>query len=461
MALLLTAANASAQGSISGTVYDSLSTRGPLANATVVLVERSRFATTDSRGRFQIDSVPDGHYTLTFSHPVLDSLGLEPPAAVVEVAGGRRTVVALATPTPAAAYALLCPGKHDTETGVLLGRVRDVDDHAPLAGAAISTDWTEFALTGGRFVGHRARAVAKTNASGIYLLCGVPKQTNLDVTADLAGAIAGPTTTSLDDRLVGRVDFAVSRMDSAARNVLRTDSSAAASSHGTAALRGIVRDGDGHLLNDALVGVIGTQRSDRTKGPGTFRIDGIPAGTRTVEVRSIGWQPLTFSIDFATNASRDTSVTLNRHVQTLNPVVVLGRTNSTSAMVNAGFDRRRKQGFGAFVTQADIAKHLAFDLTDVLAGIRGIHIEYGTNGYPVPFMRGSANGYCLPSFFLDDMPFNVQLTRDNSAPFSDLAALVPPNTIRGIEVYSSGTMIPPQYDRSSSTSCGSIVIWTH
>jgi hypothetical protein len=38
--------------------------------------------------------------------------------------------------------------------------------------------------------------------------------------------------------------------------------------------------------------------------------------------------------------------------------------------------------------------------------------------------------------------------------------MVRPETIKGVEVYSSGGMIPPQYDRSSSTQCGSIVIWT-
>jgi hypothetical protein len=59
-ALALTPGIAAAQGSIAGTVYDSLSTHAPLANATVVLVERSRYATTDARGRFRIDSVPDG-----------------------------------------------------------------------------------------------------------------------------------------------------------------------------------------------------------------------------------------------------------------------------------------------------------------------------------------------------------------------------------------------------------------
>src|ERR1035437_4852695 len=84
--LVLSSANASAQGGISGTVFDSLITHAPLANATVVLVERSKYVATDAHGRFRIDSVPDGRYTLSFIHPVLDSLGLPGPPTVLQAA---------------------------------------------------------------------------------------------------------------------------------------------------------------------------------------------------------------------------------------------------------------------------------------------------------------------------------------------------------------------------------------
>ena len=454
--LALSAATASAQGGISGTVYDSLLTRAPLANATVVLVERSRYVVTDAHGRFRIDSVSDGRYTLSFIHPVLDSLGLQAPAGLVDVEGGRRVTVALATPSPAAAYALLCPGPRDTETGVIIGRVRDVDDQSSLGDATVSTDWTEFTLMAGRLSGRRARAAARTNPAGVYFLCGVPIQVTLEVRSALAGSIAGPTSAQLDDRLIGRLDFAISRKDSAARDVLRSDTSTGpAASRGTAALRGVVRDGAGRPLRDAMVGVLGTQRSVRTGGDGTFRIDGVPAGTRTIEARSIGWQPLTFSMDFKTNSARDTMVSLGRHAQSLQPVKVLGRGASASADAN-GFEARRKQHFGKFITAEDLARHPAFDLIDVLAGIPGVHIEYGTKGFPTPYVHGTGGGFCVPNFFLDNMPFMV----DADFPFADLNAMVQPETIKGVEVYSSATMIPPQYDRSSSTQCGSVVIWT-
>jgi hypothetical protein len=455
--LFLSPAAAFAQGGISGTVFDSLITRAPLANATVVLVERSRYAETDARGRFRFDSVPDGRYTLGFIHPALDSLGLQAPAGLVDVEGGRRVTVMLSTPSPAAAYALLCPGPRDTETGVIIGRVRDVDDRALLANATVSTDWTEFTLSlGGRLAGRRARAAGRANPEGVYLLCGVPIQMTLEVQAELAGSIAGPASTQLDDHLIGHLDFAISRKDSASRDVLRSDTSAgAATSRGTASLRGVVRDGDGRPLREALIGVLGTQRSVRSGNAGTFQIDGIPAGTRTVEARSIGWQPLTFSMDFKTNAARDTTVSLGRHAQVLQPVTVLGKGNFASADAN-GFETRRRQHFGTFITQEDLARHPAFDLIDVLAGIPGVHIEYGTRGFPTPYVHGTSGGFCVPNFFVDNMPFQV----DADFPFADLSAQVRPDTIKGVEVYSSATMIPPQYDKSSSTQCGSIVIWT-
>ena len=76
-------------------------------NATVVLIERSLYATTDSHGRFRMDSVPEGHYTISFMHPVLDSLSLQAPITTVDVFAGRAADVTLSTPSPLAAYARL------------------------------------------------------------------------------------------------------------------------------------------------------------------------------------------------------------------------------------------------------------------------------------------------------------------------------------------------------------------
>ena len=459
---------AGAQGSIAGTVYDSLSTHAPLANATVVLVERSRYATTDARGHFQIDSVPDGHYTLGIMHPVLDSLDLTAPVVAVDVAGGHRTTVALFTPGSAAAYARICPDAYAAETGLIVGRVHDVDDKSPLADATVTTDWTEYTIAGGHVAGHRVRDTARTSRQGVYLLCGVPTAVPLDVQTELAGFSAGPTPLLLNDRLIGRLDFALSRRDSAARTVVLGDSAtSAAGVPGTASLRGTVVGGDGRPMRDAVVRVMGTARSVRTDVAGAFHVEHIPAGTRTIEVRSIGLLPMTVSMDFATNAARDTTLSVSRQAQPLNPVAVNERGPTLSLIVNEGFYRRQKQGLGAYVTAQDIVRHGSSDLVSVLQGVRGVNVVYGSMGNasgitdPVPYLLGvsSVQGggiHCLPNFFLDGAPFRVS----GPADYRDLSAMVPPASIKGIEVHSSSGTMPIQYDLTSSTGCGSIVIWT-
>jgi hypothetical protein len=468
---LFYALSASAQGSIVGTVYDSLRTRAPLGGATVVVVERARYATTDAYGRFHIDSVPDGHYTVGFMHPVLDSLDLMAPVVTVDVVGGRRTVVTLSTPSRAEAYARICSTAYEKETGLVIGRVRDVDDKSPLADAIVTTDWTEFTLAAGRATGRRMKVVARTSRDGGYLLCGVPTAFGLEVYAELAGFNAGPTPLQLDDRLIGRVDFALSRRDSAARTAALRDSSSASTRRvGTATLRGVVLGGDGRPLRDATIDITGAQRSGRTDGSGAFRIDHIPAGTRTVRLRSLGFEPMTVSMEFATSAIRDTTFLLGRLAQSLTPVDITGRAILPSWMERSGFETRRQQGLGAFLTAQDISRHGYSELSSILQGTRGINVIYGGaggRGLPFPFLLGVSDFNrmrCVPNVFLDGAPFSIDSGPPRRGPdrerFDVLSSIARPEAIRGIEVYSSGGTIPAQYDLTSSTGCGSIVIWT-
>jgi hypothetical protein len=462
IALALGSATAGAQGSIAGTVYDSLRTHAPLANAIVVLVERDRYATTDARGHFQIDSVPDGRYTLGFMHAILDSLDMEGPMVPVEVTGGHRLDVMLFAPSAATVYARMCPGR-DPGTAAVIGRVRDADSGAPLADATVSTDWIEYTISGGRPASHPLRVASRTTGGGLYMLCGVPTKVPLAIETERAGFLAGPTPLLVGDRLVSRVDFAISLRDSAARNRPGADSTAAATGpRGTATLRGVVRGGGGRPVLNATVAVAGTSRSARTDSTGAFRLDHIPAGTRTIEVRVIGMLPVTASIDFATNSVRDTTLSIAGAAQVLKPVAV-----ETSLMASDGFETRRKQALGFFVTQQEIAQHNFLDLASILRGSRGVHVEclankrrQGVPCLPMPYfvsLTNFSNTNCTPNYYLDGAPFRVA----DPTGFADLTLTVPVSSIRGIEVYSNPGGIPPLYDMSSSTGCGSILIWTH
>ncbi len=394
-AFALGSARAAAQGTISGTVYDSLTSRSPVASATVVLVELNRYATADARGRFRLDSVPAGHYTLGFTFATLDALDLALPAISVEVVDGRRSTATLASPSAATMYARMCRTPRASDAGIIVGRVRDVDDHAPLAGAAITTDWMELTLKAGHAMSDRVRASARTDANGTYLLCGVPARVALDVSSEHDGFTAGPTSLTMDSSLIRRVDFSISRRDNAARAVSQDSlSQSHSATRGTVSLRGTVLGGDDRPLSGAAVGIVGSSDSARTDTAGAFHLSGIPAGTRSVQARSIGLLPTTVSMDFATNDVRDTTLSLTHKAQTLAPVTVAGRA-ATSWMELSGFETRRHQGLGAFATEEDIARHTYPDLISVLRTMRGLHVEYirqmGMAPLPMPYLIGGGD----------------------------------------------------------------------
>ncbi|HKK08556.1 MAG TPA: carboxypeptidase regulatory-like domain-containing protein, partial [Gemmatimonadota bacterium] len=88
------------RAALAGYVADS--TRGtPLAGA-VVRLEGTPYAdTTDADGAFRIPDLPEGKYTVSFSHPRLDSLGVQAPERVVTLTEGDVASVDMAVPRPA------------------------------------------------------------------------------------------------------------------------------------------------------------------------------------------------------------------------------------------------------------------------------------------------------------------------------------------------------------------------
>lgn len=365
--------------------------------------------------------------------------------------------VTLATPSPASLYASVCPGTREDETGLIFGRIRDVDDASALADANVGTRWTEFTWSASRRERHRVGAMARSNGSGLYVLCGVPLDVPLNLQARFGNQAAGPVLVTVDRRLVTRVDLAVSRTDTASRFVAPDDTTEATFSlFGSSALTGLVRDGAGRAVPNASIMISGTARVARTDSSGAFHVNGIPAGTRTVEFRAIGAEPTEAIIDFRSRARVDTTFIMNRTAQALAPVRVQVAPRRRTTPDLEAYELRRLRGWGSYLTDEQIGKLTLPDLTAALAQIPGVHIEYGTSGTPTPMLFGTRSGKCIPNFFLDGAPFVV----DRDHQFADLSAMIRPDNIRAIEVYKTPGFIPPQFDLMSSTACGSVVIWT-
>lgn len=168
--------------------------------------------------------------------------------------------------------------------------------------------------------------------------------------------------------------------------------------------------------------------------------------------------------------------------QALPAVVVRDSVRALSPLAMYGFEDRRRLGLGAFYTPEMMAKQHFESLPSLFSTLRGVKVEFGTTGEPTVYLRGTRDTYCAPNIFLDGALFylagmsssalragaggggnlNGLDNRSSSAStaWRDLGGIAPPWMIKAIEVYASSGAIPAQFDYTSSTGCGSVVIWT-
>ena len=445
--------------SITGVVYDSLRTRAPLRDVSVMITESGKVASTDARGRFRFDSIPDGKYHLTFFWEMLDSLGIGAPTATVTVAKGLTSEAVLATPSAPELYRRLCGPPKDKSVAAVVGRVRDVDTGLPIAAATVETFWAEFEYVAKSFKRRLFKATTRTGSTGSYILCGVPSDVPLDITARAGVWQAGPITVVHDRDVIAHRELAISRRDSAARadsNALMRDSTAIPV--GSGIIRGRVTDRAGRPVPNAPVRVVADSRETRSREDGSFVLTGVPAGTRMLEARAIGYGPATADVDVPTSATTTASIVFDRRAQELKPITIVGQKPRADI---TGFTERARSSVGIFVTEDDLKRRPVVRLGDAL--LRGTPITYDmTQIGPEVKMRAMGtmenDSRCIPNFYLDGMFVPPPDVGMRQTMLQSIEALVYPTDVKGIEVYNSVGGIPPEFNRNNG--CGSIVIWT-
>jgi hypothetical protein len=446
-------------GTIEGTVFDSLLVKAPLRGATVYVIGATFTATTDSRGRFTIDGIPEGDYSLTFAHPAFDSTGVQAPQVGAHVTAGAKTRVAIAAPRGTSIVRAACPGNRADQTGLLMGVVRDVDSGAPLPGARVASRW--FELTFDRRGRHYEilETTASTDQAGVFRLCGVPSDIAIFVRAQSGTQQTGRVEIYFNGSDVAFRDFAISLGDTAAHAVpdslveTSEDSTAGQPPRGTALVRGVIRDDNGRPLGNANVGLLDRRGTVTTDGEGRFSLGGVPAGTQTLEVRAIGYAPNRRAVVLRSGAATETSVSLDRAAQRLESVRILGKAGSRY-LANNGFDDRRRQSLGWFMDADEIAKRGGIYLGDVLRAAPGLIATYSMRGRTFTMRPMAAGGRCTPAYYLDGLRW-FPLDQD---PIIELEKFVPLRDLVAVEVYAGGSKAPVQFD--PNTGCGAVVFWT-
>jgi hypothetical protein len=453
---------------VSGAVYDSLSGR-PLAGALVQLTTsdlRGRVSrdTTNLLGSFSIADVKPGEYIIGFTHPFLDSLGLEAPPMKLRVDGSKPLQLSLAIPTPLAIRARLCPDASPADSsGLMLGFLRDADTGRHLDSGTVILAWTEVRVSNDNksIVPVRRSATARVNRSGWYALCGVPTAGPLAAHAESGENRSGFIDVRVPARGVLHRDFdlplgtaavAVARADS---DTVRTEarrSDAVAVRRGSSRVAGSVRDRNGKPLGGARVMVWGTDIATNARDDGSFLLDKLPAGTQTLEARHIGYAARRVVVDLSSQRTDSVTVMLDKVADVLGEVTVYGEPSALSKKLE-GFRQRMRAGWGHFFTRADIQKRRPIRFTAMLQGIPGITVQpVGAFGYQVvPTVRSTR---CSTTIVVDGHRLPRFLTGD----YDDLNSWIWLDDVVGIEIYPHGEGAPAEYGGWGF--CPVVLVWT-
>lgn len=211
-------------------------------------------------------------------------------------------------------------------------------------------------------------------------------------------------------------------------------------------LVGIIRDPAGAALQGVVIEIAGV--TARTNASGLFQLFTADIDTATIVIRHVGFTPIEALISTRNRQWDTVMVQMERTGQRLDEVEV-SETRNRRAFGIEGFEERRAVGNGIFITRQEIVDRNSGRLSDVLRLKRGVQVV----GERVRFVASSAGtrALCQPEIWLDG-------TRARGMEVSD----IPPNTVEGIELYSSFSSVPSAFMQSNSVGprCGTIVVWT-
>jgi len=190
----------------------------------------------------------------------------------------------------------------------------------------------------------------------------------------------------------------------------------------------------------------------RVNESGQLRIVDVRPGRHVVSARRFGFRPETQFIVLEPGSTRTMAFYLEPSATRLGTVVVRGERGAEMRGRLAEFEQRRQRGFGSFVTREEIDKRNPLMTRELLLRFPALTVvPIGMGRTEVRLRRADLMGAftsCAPVYFVDGMRVDGVTVDD-----------FPPSTVEGIELYTSGGLIPPQF-RVANAGCGVIAIWT-
>ena len=251
----------------------------------------------------------------------------------------------------------------------------------------------------------------------------------------------------------------------------------------SAVLSGAVfRDSLSHPLVGAEVWLPELQRRTETNALGDYRLMKLAAGTYTVIVRHLGYAPLQDTVRLVTDGETEHDFIMAQQVTVLPSVAASAPATKPLTAHMQGFEARRAQGFGHFLTAPELRKNDDRTLGSMLAVIPGTFLMTYNSSYFLVSSRGASGvmdlvpQHAIPNDAHSPRGCFVQIFLDGVQFFStkfvmkgkqdDPSALPAPDMnqfygrdFEGVEFYSGASQIPPQYNNTGAA-CGTLLLWT-
>jgi hypothetical protein len=451
-------------GRVTGVVTNGLG--APLPEAEVYLVGTDLTSRTDPVGRFRLDLVPPGRYSISVRHPDPRLEDLPGPEYTIDVGAEQMGSVLLEYSGDRAIEAL-CPAdtRESEEQAILLGRVLDNTTKAPVPGAVVWLRPNQ---------GRDTRAF-RTDDTGTFLVCEVEPSPELEIQASSDNKLSEPATIEVAPGMLVMRDLVVS-VEALA------DSRAIPSQ--TVTLRGVVRSAeDQSPLSGAYVRVLGTGFEQLTGDGGTFLMQGLPRGEHKVVTDYLGMASDTAIVDLSGGTVTLALFTLETQPVEL-PALEVEIERTFGSLQIEGFHRRRSRGLGDFIGTEDLQFGDIITAFRRLPGIRLRNCHYAsissdrvssdslprsslvqTDCWEINIQRGFGSprsNRCPPVVYLDGNPISSSFEGmpevPGENPFNRIAS-IPRDLIEGIEVHRNAATAPAMY-RGFGSSCGVILVWT-
>lgn len=213
-------------------------------------------------------------------------------------------------------------------------------------------------------------------------------------------------------------------------------------------VRGLVHDSLGGVVSSAHLSLRGSRSQAISDSMGAFRLVDIPAGATVLEVRRLGYRPVSTVLTIGAGSELNVDVELAPVPEQLAPVQVRQKAEVYDSRL-AGFNERRTKHIGYFVTRERIDRMNSHRFVDALREMPGVSMRTLRGGVVTVSIRGSR---CAPMFYMDGFP---AVAGAMDLDMIDLSG------VEGIEVYGGMTSIPAQFMAvAGAEGCGVIAVWS-